>query len=175
MTHMEGSVVKRGTRHCLIVAISGMCLWIASSCATRQPTSPPARLPAPSSQQTVERASSGQWVLNQYADLPVPRGYEYKPDQSFVFAQEGLRTADLRYEGDLPVEELIRFYQDSMPTSGWKFLRLTGMRMKTITFTKDGEMCEIIIMSVQPQRVEDSDWQSSPRVSTHLHIKVNPF
>ncbi|MFV1981085.1 MAG: hypothetical protein ACC655_08030 [Rhodothermia bacterium] len=106
--------------------------------------------------------------------MPIPRGYEYKPDASFVFAQEGMRSADLRYEGELAVEELIRFYQESMPMNGWKFLRLTGVRMKTITFTKNGEMCEIIIMSVQPRRVEDDEWLPSPRVSTHLHIKVNP-
>lgn len=165
--------MKRSTRHRLAFAIATIGLWIAAGCTNWQPPPPAQPLPtatqprpAPVVKSAAESTPLDLWASDHYTDLPVSDGYEYISSESFVFAQEGIRSADLRYEGEQTVEELIRFFQESLPANGWRFLRLTGMRMKTVTFTKQGEMCEIIVMSTQPGPVDDNEWQTSPRVLT---------
>jgi len=155
---------------------------VVSGCAAGRPT-PPAPPAAPVSnrqeatvRQPTMRAPSAQWILNHYTDLPIPNGYEFKPDESFVFVQDALRSADLKYEGNLPVEKLIRFYAEAMPTNGWQFLRMTGVKMKTITFVKAGEICEILIMTLAPRPAGAQDeWEALPPPRTHLHIKLNAY
>ncbi len=115
-------------------------------------------------------AASAKWIAEQYTDLPIPKGFKFEPDKSFVFTQGSLRRADLNYEGVMTSRDVIRFYQDSMPTSGWQFLRLTGVRMKTLTFVKGNEMVEIIVEWHAPRAEHDAGQERM----TRLHIKLNP-
>jgi len=113
-------------------------------------------------------APSAQWILEKYTDLPIPAAFNFNSNKSFVFMQGALRSADLTYDGSMATPKLIRFYQDSMPANGWQLLRLTGMKMKTMTFVKGNERCEITIHS----RVNEAN----PRLMhTRLHIKLNPY
>ncbi len=113
-------------------------------------------------------APSAQWVVEKYTDLPIPTGFAFISNKSFVFMQGALRSADLTYDGSMSSSKLIRFYQDSMPANGWKLIRITGMMMKSMTFVKGGERCEITIHT----RTNDENPQL---VHTRLHIKLNPY
>lgn len=117
-------------------------------------------------------APSAQWIVQQYTDLPIPKDFRLVPNESFVFIQGTIRKADLNYEGALPVPDLIRFYQESMPTSGWQFLRMTGVRMKTLTYVKGHEVVEIIIESHAPHLEPGDEHEEQPQGVTHLHIQL---
>ncbi len=153
----------------------GVCLWVLSGCVPWQQPQAPVPRPSPEHQErkaqrpSMQSAPSARWILQRYTDLPIPKGYTLRANESFVFMQGGLRSADLKYTGPLSVSDLIRFYQDSMPANGWRFLRMTGVRMKTITFFKGTELCEIIIMAPMSESTPpDTEGMA------HLHIKLNP-
>ena len=114
---------------------------LSSGCAMRpaQPAPlgyPPAQSPSRqvSGAQATTNPRSNQWLQEgAFADLPVPPSFELEPDESFVFLQGSIRSADLNYVGEGAVSEVIRFYQDEMPPLGWHFVRLTGINMKTLS------------------------------------------
>jgi hypothetical protein len=170
--------MKKLTRPCRALLVLGISLWLAGGCAPRRSTPrvaapAPARVPGEASQsRTGVQPPSGKWILEQYTDLPIPKGYKLKAEDSFVFMQGTLRSVDLKYEGDRSEQALVRFYQESMPTHGWQFLRMTGVKMKTLTYVKGIELCEIIIMLHKPRRGESGE---EARPLTHLHIKMNPY
>ncbi len=97
-----------------------------------------------------------------------------------------MRSADLNYVGEGAVSELIRFYQDEMPPFGWHFVRLTGVNMKTLSYSNGIEICEIILerhsehspaehasgTEEQHQGVSAGP-QDTPKLQTHLHIKLH--
>ncbi len=169
----------------LTVVFAGMSLGLFSGCAFRQYSAPaqqPATTTTPQPSTTaapgagaiapprhvMAPAPSAQWILEKYTDLPIPAAFNFNSNKSFVFMQGALRSADLTYDGNMPTPKLIRFFQESMPTSGWQFVRLTGMMMKTMTFVKGDERCEITIHS----RIND---ENQERTDTRLHIKLNPY
>ncbi len=169
----------------LTVVFMGMSLGLFSGCAFRQYSDSTQQTAATATQKSAATSSpkaetitpprnvmapapSAQWILEKYTDLPIPAAFNFNSNKSFVFMQGALRSADLTYDGSMSTPKLIRFYQDSMPANGWQLLRLTGMKMKTMTFLKGGERCEITIHS----RINEEN----PRlVHTRLHIKLNPY
>lgn len=118
------------------------------------------------------QAPSAQWIAKQYRDLPVPEDFRLLSDESFVFIQGAVRKADLNYEGALPVRDVIRFYQESMPISGWQFLRMTGVTMKTLTYFKGNEMVEIVIETHAPHDEHTNEPEHEQQFLTHLHIQL---
>jgi len=176
---------NRPPTHFFVVLPAVACVLLLAGCSLQhrqpaqniQPVRPEAtEASRPRAQRpSMAPAPSAQWVLEKYSDLPIPKGYMLQANESFVFMQGALRSADLTYKGYLEVADLIRFYQEAMPTYGWRFLRLTGVRMKTITFVKGDELCEIIIMVHKPESesgTTHADGALEP-VTTHLHIKLN--
>ena len=181
-----------GVTAVLVIAFASGVL--SSGCAIRstQP-SPVARPPAQASPRPVPRAQatvnppSVEWLQEgAFADLPVPPGFELKSDESFVFLQGSMRSADLNYVGEGAVSELIRFYQDEMPPLGWHFVRLTGINMKTLSYSNGIEICEIIFerhseRSLVPHASGTEEWDQgvsagpddTPKLQTHLHIKLH--
>lgn len=155
-----------------------MTIALNTGCAFRQPatttaqtpvsTAPPAKTSAPP-RSAMAPAPSAQWILEKYTDLPIPASFIFNSNKSFVFMQGALRSADLTYDGSMSSSKLIRFYQDSMPANGWQLVRITGMMMKSMTFVKGDERCEITIHT----RVADDN--NSNLVHTRLHIKLNPY
>ncbi len=176
----------------LVIAFASAAL--SSGCAMRpaQP-SPVARPPAQASPRPVSRAQatvnppSVEWLQKgAFADLPVPPGFELESDESFVFLQGSIRSADLNYIGDGPISELIRFYQDEMPPFWWQFVRLTGIDMKTLTYSNGIEICEIILErhsehspaahtsgTEERHQAVSAGPEDTPKLQTHLHIKLH--
>ncbi len=181
-----------GVTAVLVIALAVGVL--SSGCAMRsaQP-SPVARPPAEATPRPVPRAQatvnppSVEWLQKgTFADLPVPPGFELESDESFVFLQGEMRSADLNYVGEGAVSEVIRFYQDEMPPFGWHFVRLTGVDMKTLSYSKGTEICEIILerhsehspaahTSGTEERLEavSEGPEDTPEFQTHLHIKLH--
>lgn len=173
----EKSNMERRTGVYLTVVFVGLSLGLSSSCsfwqptetaAQQSPTTPASTRTAAAPKNIMASAPSAQWVVEKYTDLPIPTGFDFISNKSFVFMQGTLRSADLTYDGSTSSSKLIRFYQDSMPANGWKLIRITGMMMKSMTFVKGGERCEITIH----MRTNDKDPQL---VHTRLHIKLNPY
>ncbi len=141
-----------------LVALSGCTSSGGARSSYAQPPAVPAAAPsaAPGSVQPVaaasSRATSPEWAQGRFEDVPVPPGFSLDQNSSFTFVQGSLRQADLRYAGSEPVARVVRFYQETMPNSGWTFLRLTGVQMKTITYLKNDEVCEVIVESHDESR-----------------------
>jgi len=173
----ESSNLERRTGIYLTVVLVSLSLGLISGCSFWQPTKTTAQQsPATSAstrtaaapRNTMAPAPSAQWVVEKYTDLPIPTNFDFISNKSFVFMQGTLRSADLTYDGSMSSSKLIRFYQDSMPANGWKLIRITGMMMKSMTFVKGRERCEITIHT----RTNDENPQL---VHTRLHIKLNPY
>ena len=60
-----------------------------------------------------------------------------------------------------------------MPTSDWRFVRMTGVKMKTLTYLKDDELCEIILETHAPHEEHQQEWKEQEERLTHLHIKLH--
>ena len=107
-------------------------------------------------------------------------------DESYVFLQGSIRSADLNYIGNAIVSDVIRFYQKEMPPLGWHLVRFTGINMKTLSYSKGVEVCEIILErhsehSSAPDASGTEEWHDgvsagpddTPKLQTHLHIKLH--
>ena len=66
-----------------------------------------------------------------------------------------------------------------MPANGWRFVRLTGLRMKTLSYVKGDEVCQIIIErhdrgeGRHTQRENREEWWAGGEgeAATHLHVR----
>ena len=172
--------MKRFTNRAAALApMAGLCgLMVGCAVeAVQSPVayvSPPGSSDAASSRFSMMPAPSAQWISQQYTDVPIPKSFRLEPDESFVFMQGTQRRADLSYEGSLPAQDVMQFYQETMPAHGWQFLRMAGVRMKTLTYIKGDEMIEIIVERHDPhaepthERAHEMEEQSV----THLHIQL---
>ena len=128
----------------------------------------------------METPPSADWIQGRFTDLPIPRNFTLMADESFVFVQGSLRSADLNYTGTRTPSDMIRFYQESMPTNGWRFIRMTGVKMKTLSYLKGEEICEIIIERHAPHTEHEVEYESpysdqKEDTVTHLHIKLSTY
>ncbi len=168
------------SRGAALARMAGLC-GLMAGCAAEPGQSPLGRVPpAPSSDWGAFRNSampalSALWISEQYTDLPIPKDFRFEADESFVFVQGTQRRADLNYEGTLTAREVIQFYQETMPTHGWQFLRMSGVRMKTLTYVKGDEMVEIIVESHGPHHepTDQHEHEQERQSITHLHIQLS--
>lgn len=76
------------------------------------------------------------------ADVPVPLGFTYKENGSYVFSGN-YRVARLQYRGTPHIEECVRYFQEQMPPSRWRFIRQAGIEGRLVTFHNDEEELRI--------------------------------
>lgn len=55
----------------------------------------------------------------QFSDVPVPYGFEFQREASFVYKTDSVRIGHLRYTGKAGLFEVIKFFEDNMSASGW--------------------------------------------------------
>jgi hypothetical protein len=72
------------------------------------------------------------------ADVPVPVGFRYKEQGSYIF-DRNYRVARLKYTGTPHIDEAIAFFKQQMPLSRWKFVREGSGEMRTVVFDNDLE------------------------------------
>lgn len=72
------------------------------------------------------------------ADVPVPVGFRYKEQGSYIF-DRNYRVARLKYTGTPHIDEAVAFFKQQMPLSRWKFLREGAGEGRTLVFENDIE------------------------------------
>jgi hypothetical protein len=84
----------------------------------------------------------------QFADLPVPMGFEIIRDKSFSFSGHSFRYANFRYEGAWTFRRTTAFYLEQMGVSGWTLedSRSEGYAASYI-YRKGRERCRVNVES----------------------------
>ena len=77
-------------------------------------------------------------ITNQYQprDLPIPKGFDFLPNDSFAYVGS-FRVVDLQYIGDGLVEHVANFFDDQLPRDGWSYLRREGVLIITMVYVND--------------------------------------
>lgn len=84
----------------------------------------------------------------QFNDVPVPHGFKYNRDLSFVYTGKAMRSASLLYTGQQKVYEVVDFFERNMPALGWT--RHSVERKDFVSkmrFVKGYDECNITILS----------------------------
>src|SRR5437868_301919 len=71
-------------------------------------------------------------------DVPVPVGFTYKKNDSYVFSGN-YRVAKLEYRGTPHIEECIEYFKEQAPVSRWSFVRETSADGQGLTFQNEAE------------------------------------
>jgi hypothetical protein len=82
-------------------------------------------------------ATANMPELKEFPDLIVPQGFKFNPKRSYTSISENYRVAHLVYEGRRDVSEVVNYYRDKMPATGWKLRYIMGMENKTLDFVKE--------------------------------------
>ncbi|HIN80997.1 MAG TPA: hypothetical protein EYN00_07975 [Planctomycetes bacterium] len=131
------------TRYCWICMVfaTGLLLFSIVGCQTMGTTSDPIE------------------VVKGYQpdDIPVPYAFEFDENRSWAYLKfkDGplpVRSIELVYWGDRPVEEVQNWYREQMPIHGWTFQledQPGGLRSR---FTRGDEFAEILIKRTPDER-----------------------
>ena len=100
------------------------------------------------------RTRSQQLTRLQVSDVPVPPEMRLKKrgNRSFSFAGGGVRVAHLVYRGPLSIEDIISFYEDTMPLAAFGWVSAGEERNNNeviLRFTKNADNCEIRVFRDQ--------------------------
>ena len=71
------------------------------------------------------------------ADLPLMPGLVEMPESALVFDNPGGRIIDVSVTGTVSVEEVLAFYEETLPQLGWDLLREGS-------FVREGEQLKVI-------------------------------
>lgn len=93
-----------------------------------------------------DEPKAGTYV-RQRADLPVPVGYSYEPDDSFRHHTnfEASRYVYVDRSIVSPMERLVDFYEQQLPKFGWKLVFIYGRKTRKLIAEKGDETCEITL------------------------------
>ena len=80
-----------------------------------------------------------------FDDIPVPKGFKFRKENSFAFDNEALRVALLRYVGRSRRQQIQEFYKDQMPLYNWQMINSVDYGKIILTYEKARELCIITI------------------------------
>jgi hypothetical protein len=85
-------------------------------------------------------------ITNDYQprDVPVPKGFDYLPKESFAYVGS-FRVVDSLYVGPTLVEDLGRFLDEQMPLHGWTCQRREGVYTITMLYVNPRSECHIAL------------------------------
>lgn len=85
--------------------------------------------------------------IEEFPEVPIPSRFTLVPKESFTATSDLYRVAHLKYIGSYSVQEVLKFYRDQMPASGWKLEYVMGLDVKVMDFAKEGDKshCRITI------------------------------
>ncbi|MGA1203441.1 MAG: hypothetical protein ACYTGJ_09250 [Planctomycetota bacterium] len=83
-------------------------------------------------------------------DIPVPRQFTYDEQASWAYlefqnARMPMRSLELVYWGERPVNELVEWYREQMPIHGWSLESEEQVGERRLVFSKDTESAEILL------------------------------
>jgi hypothetical protein len=84
-----------------------------------------------------------------FSDIPAPRGFVYVRGESWTFeAAKGVRLAELHYRGSASLHDVVQFFEEQMPISGWRKEMSVGPEIKKrllFRHSKKSERCKIVV------------------------------
>jgi hypothetical protein len=78
-------------------------------------------------------------------DIPVPAGFNYDREHSFVFQNSRLDVGRIQYIGKAAVEDVAQFYLDEMMQHNWELQNLAEGDTITIFFDKPNKSCQVVL------------------------------
>lgn len=102
---------------------------------------------APANPESADDFSTGIPLAPDFriADIPVPAGFEFNREHSFVFQNSRIDVGRIQYIGKESVVDVAQFYIDEMPRYDWVLLNVTEHSTITMYFEKEGEACSILL------------------------------
>jgi len=131
----------------IIPALTVASLLVLGACSEQQVENPRKTIEGTP---TVEQTRSQELQRVQFRDVPVPKGFQLvtRGNRSYSFQGGGVRVAGLQYWGTEPPEEVVAFYNQTMPLSvyGWRPAGRKDLENASVlTFEKNGQSCEVTI------------------------------
>ncbi len=103
-------------------------------------------------------------TLLKFADIPVPAGFVFIPEESYAFQSTNFRAGLLKYRGKAIGDQLVVFFKDQMPMYNWQLINIVEYGRRMLNFEKEGETCVInidligsrsdITLSIAPKSVK---------------------
>ncbi len=78
-------------------------------------------------------------------DIPVPAGFNFDRDHSFVFQNSRMDVGRMQYIGKAPVEDIAQFYLDEMTQRNWDLLNVTEHGTIMLFFEKPDKSCQVLL------------------------------
>ncbi len=119
---------------CALVFISAGCARTAATTAADPAVS-------------VEEIATGMPLAPDFriADIPVPAGFEFDRNHSFVFQNSQMDVGRIQYAGRAPIADVAQFYLDEMVRYNWALLNVTEHGTIMLFFEKSGKACQVLL------------------------------
>lgn len=82
-----------------------------------------------------------------FQDIPAPSGFKLVPKESFIFENNSVRFAFLKYTGHVGANRLVEFYRARMPEYGWQAINIIEHEARLLNFEKTDQTCVVTIDS----------------------------
>jgi hypothetical protein len=79
------------------------------------------------------------------SDIPVPAGFVFDREHSFVFQDSAMEVGKMQYSGKEAIGDVAQFYLDEMPRYNWTLLNVTEHNVIFLDFTKEGKACQVLL------------------------------
>lgn len=128
-------MIKRKLFYPLFFLFFVLCPLFLSACATSQGrSSDPTQVPA------LEPAA-----MLKLADIPVPAGFVFVPEESYAFQSANFRAGLLKYRGKALGDQVVVFFKEQMPMYNWNLVNIVEYGRRMLSFEKEQETCIITI------------------------------
>jgi hypothetical protein len=78
-------------------------------------------------------------------DIPVPAGFNFDREHSFVFQNSRLDVGRIQYIGRAAIEDVAQFYLDEMPQHNWELQNVTEHGTIMLFFDKPTKSCHVML------------------------------
>ena len=78
-------------------------------------------------------------------DIPVPAGFNFDREHSFVFQNSRLDVGRIQYHGKASIEDVAQFYLDEMMQHNWELQNVTEHGTIMLFFDKPGKSCQVLL------------------------------
>jgi hypothetical protein len=79
------------------------------------------------------------------ADIPVPAGFTFDRDDSFVFQNSQIDVGRIQYSGKEEMGDVAQFYLDEMARYNWTLLHVTEYSAIIMFFDKPDKSCQVVL------------------------------
>lgn len=81
-----------------------------------------------------------------FSDIPLPKGFQSIPQESYSFDNGGVRVAVLKYRGKADPDHLVNFYKEQMKMNQWELINVTEFGQRMLNFNNEKEACIISLL-----------------------------